>query len=66
MTDEPNCSRCMFYRPGQNLGEGVCRRMPPQAFPIPIHGGITTAADFPPTKGTSWCGEYQQKMVLSS
>ena len=52
---EKACKECAFYAIGKNSGLGVCRRYPPP----PVSSRETP--DFPHTRSTWWCGEFQPK-----
>ena len=50
------CSNCRFYAPRQTADAGSCRRRAPTG----VHDGIGGAYQFPRTKPTEWCGEYER------
>ena len=49
------CEACTYFvKGGAVLGEGECRRLPPQEHAM----GTSLLSKYPGTQATSWCGEY--------
>ena len=64
---EENCVSCLFYHSVGKSESGICRRHAPQPMTalIPqeqVGGpGMRPIVFHPPTRATSWCGEYEYR-----
>jgi hypothetical protein len=64
--NKEQCSDCKFFMHVQGNNEnGVCRRMPPLAFPVLTPQGMIPVSNFAIVQKAAWCGEYKTKLTLN-
>lgn len=57
------CAECIFFLKQVDLSnvantQGICRRYPPKAIPVPAQGGIGVMSVRPNVEAKDFCGEF--------